>query len=328
MLKPKIILFLFYLGVFSFGITKAQTNLVPNPSFETYTACPVGSDELYKCVSWTSYANSPDYMNTCASPGPMGIPFNWGGYQMAANGNAYSAFATYTGFNSLYREYLGALLTSSLNIGAKYFVSFKVCLSLNSSIQANCASDKMGVKFSSVPFNVFNPTPTNNLAKVFSNTIITDTVNWTRIFGSFVSDSAYKYIMIGNFFDKNNTDTLIMDSGTTCDGAYYYLDDVCVSTDSLFTLQYNTSLNQLQKNESWLLYYPNPFHEVLFLKVNDQVKSPLNVKIYNINSEVVFESDGSRDHELKLELNHLDNGIYFIKIVSEQKIITNKLIKK
>src|SRR5260221_14559404 len=100
----------------------------------------------------------------------------------------------------------------------------------------------MGVMFSTVPYDIFNPTPMTNNATLYTNSIINDTVNWTMIFGSFIADSAYNYIILGNFFDNNHTDTLMITTGFF-NASYYYLDDICVSTDSLFTATYNWTNN-------------------------------------------------------------------------------------
>ena len=47
----------------------AQTNLVPNPSFEDTVGCPDGPGQLYKAVGWYDCTTSPEYMNSCGSMG-------------------------------------------------------------------------------------------------------------------------------------------------------------------------------------------------------------------------------------------------------------------
>ena len=43
-------------------------NLVPNPSFEEHTACPVtiGFQGFSKPLQWEKWNESPDYFHTCA----------------------------------------------------------------------------------------------------------------------------------------------------------------------------------------------------------------------------------------------------------------------
>ena len=199
MKRSKIFLcFIFCLcSLFSFS----QTNLVPNPSFEIYSSCPTQPGEIQKAIGWDSYANTPDYFNLCSSFG-YSIPSNFFGYQSPASGNAYAGFLNYmsNAYAPGYREYIGAILSSTLIINTKYYVSFKVSLSINSLIPSNGSSDKMGAMFSTIPYNTNNPTPITNNPLIYYNSIITDSLNWTRVLGTFISDSAYQYIIIGNFF--------------------------------------------------------------------------------------------------------------------------------
>jgi hypothetical protein len=67
-----------------------------------------------------------------------------------------------------------------------------------------------------------------NYAHVLYPQILSDTVNWTLVSGSFVANSAYRYLVIGNFFSDPLTDTLHVIPGTSL-GAYYFVDGVCVT---------------------------------------------------------------------------------------------------
>lgn len=329
MSKKRKIFLLYFLSLnFSFLISFAQTNLVPNPSFEDTVNCPVGQGELYKAVGWSSYKDSPDYMNACSLPGGFSVPSNWGGYQQAASGKAYAAIASYASkiYGSNYREYAGQALSTPLTLGTKYFVSFKVSLGISPSAGGNCASNKIGAKFSKTIFNVFNPMPVNNAAKVYSNSIITDTLNWTRIFGSFVSDSVYKYISIGNFFDDNNTDTLIMDFSSICNYAYYFLDDVCVSTDSLFALNYQyVGISENEILNSFRIY-PNPVQKSI--NINNQSESKFGIEIFNVLGKLLYAYEDIKEKNFQIDLSAVDQGLLFIKIHSEKFTHNYKLIKQ
>src|ERR1700740_3594612 len=105
---------------------KAQTNLVPNPSFEDTVGCPQGQDEIDKSIGWSSYRYTPNYFNSCDQSNYISVPDNFAGYQFAASGNAYSGFVAYlshtlVGVNN-FREFIGHSLFSPLSIGTKYFV--------------------------------------------------------------------------------------------------------------------------------------------------------------------------------------------------------------
>ena len=122
----------------------------------------------------------------------------------------------------IFREYIGVKLLTPLVIGVKYYVSFKACLSDNPSIVY--ASNKLGALFSTISYSVdsfclppCNSTllPPKNFAQVYSDSIITDTANWTTISGSFIADSVYQYVIIGNHFDNTHTSVILLDSGTS-----------------------------------------------------------------------------------------------------------------
>ncbi len=324
MLKVKQIVISF-LSVFSFLSFYSQTNLVSNPSFETYTTCPVNSNQVDRAIGWDNFGNSPDYFNTCSLNPDFFVPTNWGGYQQASSGNAYCAFGTYQSpiFSaSNVREYIGGQLSSLLSVGIKYYVSFKVSLSLSNTIQANCATNNVGAMFSTVPCTWNNPAPKTNNPPIYYPTKIIDTVNWTTVSGSFVADSAYKYIIIGNFFTDSNTDTLIMDGGSTCDFAYYYLDDVCVSTDSLFSLNW-VGINNQGFKKSYFEFYPNPTSGKLFVN-NFPDSKDCEIILLNCFGQRLKRIEILNGNYI--DLTELYDGIYFLEIKSKNVLITKKII--
>lgn len=305
----KFFIFSFLISNFCFFNSKAQTNLVPNPSFENYTACPSNAGEVYKATGWDSYRNSPDYFHTCSSFTQVKAPQSYFGYQLPSTGNAYCGFIAYYG-SSFDREIIGVALTTSMTILQKYFISFLVSRS-DSNYVAGYSINKIGVKFCTVkPSNV----AINNFAHFYTNTIITDTINWTRVFGSFVADSAYKHMMIGNFFDDANT-TIINDGNGVY--GYYFLDDVCLSTDSIFAQNYFTGLKESGfKNE--IKVFPNPATNEITISVN------VPVTIYNsfgLQIDAILET---KNNTVNIDCSKWEPGLYFLKGMNlNQKIIIN-----
>ena len=197
-------------------------NLVPNPSFETYTSCPAtfGLGGPLQAVPWQPAGDgTPDYFNVCANPGDVGIPSNYFGIQHAHSGVAYAGgYFRYNGFE--YREYLQAPLPEPLEAGVSYFLSFYVSLA-----DMTCGITPIGALFTAEPpigtgFHALNYTP-----QVESNMgFISDDINWVQISGCFEAIGGEMYITIGNF-NEDAESPLDPD----CDGqavAYYYVDDV------------------------------------------------------------------------------------------------------
>jgi hypothetical protein len=305
-------------------------NLVPNPSFEDTVSCPYGSENLDDALDWIN-CSSADYFNVCANPFDSGVPNNFGGYQMPASGNAYAGLITYATISPNYREYAACNLTSPLTIGIKYYVSFKVALAIENVYNpANCASDKIGAMFTTYFYDcdtlVESPFISNN-PPVFTDSIITDTLNWTRITGSFVADSAYTYFIIGNFFDDANTDTTkFFTSFSTYDLSYYFIDDVCVGTDSSFVYNYSyaTAITENYLNSQFSLY-PNPAND--FVNIQNNLQVPFNIHISNTLGQQLYSEQNITSNHLQLNISNYSSGLLFITITSDKNQFTYKLLK-
>jgi hypothetical protein len=221
-------LLLFCIAVSLTLSTKAQINLVPNPSFEDTVYC---SDQgrLSGCKYWVNCRETPDYNHSCHE-GPFDVPDNYMGYQYAATGEAYCQLWTYS-ITGSYREYIGVALTQPMVIGQTYAVSFKCSPGAynNYCLQTN----KLGIRFSTVPFDSANPAPIDNFAHVYTEDVVTDTSNWTVVTGSFTADSTYTFLVLGNFFSDENTDTIVPDSECFAFAVYYVDDVVVMDTSSL-----------------------------------------------------------------------------------------------
>jgi Secretion system C-terminal sorting domain len=295
-------------------------NLVPNPSFEDTVYCPFGSNQLNASEHWLNFGNSPDYFNACTY---LGLPNSNPGFQYAHTGNAYAGAIFFARSNipngPNYREPIGIELSNNLIIGQKYFVSF---FAVNAEVNfGSIASDKLGVNFYTVPFDSCCPPPLINTAKLYTDSILTDTLNWIKISGSFIADSAYQYLCISNFFNDNNTDTLSTSQFPT--RAYYYIDDVCVSTDSLYNETW-TGINQTANTQNTISVLPNPSNGTF--NINSNVLGQFNLTIMDGAGKIVF-NDLNCSNQKEIDINYLQNGIYFLVLeYSDGNHKTSKLV--
>jgi hypothetical protein len=395
-MKKLSFLILFLLCVFYLQ-SNAQLNLVPNPSFELNNNCPTKPGGTYFClaydtvhpppacfdylslssyfdstmIGWTSYRETPDYYNACASGThpDVGVPNNILGTQASYNGNAYIGIVTYnvpmlekkfiydslgsavwdttinhyiykpvwdTTFNRyafrfdslLSREIIGTKLDSVLTIGTKYFVTFWACRVKNHDVNLSYkgANNKLGMKFSTVPYSYWNPVPIDNYAQVYIDSIVSDSVAWTRISGSFIADSGYGYISIGNFFDGNNTSAIdVIDTFPfpVAYKPYYYIDDVCVSSDSLTCYRLPNGISSQQSKEK-INVYPNPFNNIINIEASDQQLN--EIRIYDPISKLIFKEQFTKS--LAINTQAFNNGLYFYYIVNKNGFVkSGKIIK-
>jgi hypothetical protein len=310
----------------------SQTNLVPNPSFEDTSYCVTGSGQIQASLGWQSFAESPDYFNPCTQVPNVSVPYNWGGYQQPSSGNAYGALGTYSSaFGQMnVREFIGTPLSIPLSIGTKYYVSLKVSLSISSAIWTNCATNNIGAGFSTVPYHwSTNPLNVTNNPKVYSNSIITDTVNWTTIFGSFTADSAYQYIVLGNLFDDMNTDTLIVDASASpypnC-AAYYFVDDICVSTDSVYAANYIYGGIKEELVKDNFNVFPNPVDD--YLQIKQTFTKPYDLVIYNSLGQRLYEEKNIDSKGKIIDTVPFSKGVLLITIKSNNQFFNYKLLKQ
>ena len=203
-------------------------NLVPNPGFESYVACPTSFSQIYQAAPWdTPNTGTSDYLNACAPVvfPSVNVPQNQQGYQAAHGGVGYAGLIPYSAAAN-YREYVQAPLTSPLVANATYQVKFYVSLADSSML----AIDRLGAYLSVGavgPVPNYAALPVTPQVESPANAFLTNAAGWTLISGLVVASGGEDHIVIGNFHDDASTST-IPGPGVWPGGAYYYIDDVSV----------------------------------------------------------------------------------------------------
>jgi hypothetical protein len=221
-------------------------NLVPNWSFEEISSCPHYQGEIEKAVGWLTFrgTESCELYHVCGHPDSCGVPWNMYGEQWPSHGDGYAGIHTFSdddGWPWYTREWIGIQLTEPMVAGATYHASLKVSLALGRGAphveRCRFANDRNGLLFTTTHWvqNDFHPVP--GYAQIYGTDVVEDTLGWTVISGSFVADSAYRYVVVGNFFSDEETNWSLMDPNGTGYLAYYYIDEVCVSPDPLYCAQ-------------------------------------------------------------------------------------------
>lgn len=316
---------LILLMICTLGPLRAQMNLVPNPSFEDVLFCPNSLGQIYLATPWENYGISPDLFCAC-SPNGISVPNNSLNYQFAKSGNCIAGLITYRRPNSPNgpnaREYIGTQLTNPLVAGLKYYFSCYINFAFSQS--TNVASNKFGVKFLLSDYDsTQSQLLTTNDAMIYSDSLLSDTLSWFKIHGSFIADSSYTHIVLGNFFTDTQTDTLSFAPFPPPDQSYYFLDDICVSLDSNLCETWS-SIPELGFSSNQLLIYPNPSKDIVNIISSNIINS---IWVLNSLGQIVYYENFVNSKSLSLNLNKLHPGTYVLKVSNEFNFRYHKIVK-
>ncbi len=209
---------------------KAQINLVPNYSFESYINCPNHDGDIVFANPWFSGSknnfgvnfSSTDYFNSC-NTAQYAVPNPTLGMQNARTGNAFAGLVIWIN-NATYREYIEVKLTQPLEARKKYCAEFWVNYS-----GFGYAIDAIGMTFSKDSLLTLLSTPIIKAPDIENDAgnIIADTVGWTRIGGEYIAQGGEQFITIGCFIPDNNIQRFFFTNSIQY--SYYILDDVSVT---------------------------------------------------------------------------------------------------
>lgn len=253
----------------TYSTTYAQ-NWVPNPGFEETDSCTFGLG-LGELHHWYSAFGTPDHLQGCQQYGTAnGLPLNQFAYQQPFEGNSCAGIFTYDGSSGQeWREWLMVHLLDTLVPGQTYYCSFRANAAFGGTVMTlnRLASDHLGMLFTTFDRQWVwgDPYPAAiNQAHILYTQILSDTVGWTLVSGNFVADSAYTYLMIGNFFSNALTDTLHFTSDAPAWARYSYVlvDAVCVSPNA-DGCELSHSVGDLEGVAPFV--YPNPATDALVI---------------------------------------------------------------
>ncbi|MFH2144371.1 MAG: T9SS type A sorting domain-containing protein [Bacteroidota bacterium] len=298
-----------YILIMLLCLTTAKgQNLVPNHSFEDYISCPTVPGQISLAIPWAMPYNTglatSDFYNAC-NTGNVSVPSNPSGYQNAHTGKGYAGIWIY-GLNM--REYLQIQLTSPLIAGNTYYAEMYVSPS-----EYCVAADAIGIHISTNAISGsgdYFPLPYLPQISNPTNSIISDTMNWTLVSGYYTALGGENYITIGNFLDDANTNYLDIDSAAN-NRAYYWIDDVTI---------YNTS--GINKNEisSTLTFYPNPFTNQTTLYLGS-VCLGANLIVVNSFGQIVKQKTNISTKTVTILRKNLPSGLYYVRLIKDHKII-------
>jgi hypothetical protein len=212
-------------------------NYVNNGSFEDRYDCSL-PNPITKAKYWLgidSMYSSARYFSSCS--GLSTVPLNAYTFQWAKSGESYVGDGFFcpppTCSNSYNRGYFRNRLKQNLQHGKTYCVSFYVNITTNSTY----GMDGFGAYFGDNSIDTITKTgrPLTYLTPQIENpinNIITDTLNWTLITGTFVASGHEKFMVIGNFKSDAATNTVLINP-TNLPAVFT---DVCIDAVSCIEL--------------------------------------------------------------------------------------------
>ncbi|MCO6493310.1 MAG: OmpA family protein [Phaeodactylibacter sp.] len=214
-------------------------NLVPNHSFEHFTALPEQDGDFSKLKDWknpsgdnrdTYLHGTPDFFHF-SGKGKAQIPKTSMGVIYPEDGEGLAGIITYNGQDEDlrdFREYVSIRLLRPLEPGREYAVRFY----LSNGIQdqyGQYGTDNIGVFFSSHPPQQIENQPINEQPQLETHEALYSTT-WREVRFSYIPDRPYQYMTVGNF--RSDAQTAIREMGhATFSGkyAYYFLDNFSVT---------------------------------------------------------------------------------------------------
>ena len=310
----------------------AAQNLILNSGFEIHDTCPDYGGLISNSLNWLKAENTPDFFHTCSPPWTMNVPHNIAGFQYAHSGCAYAGFYVFAYQTLKYREYFSGTLDTALVPGTKYHYAYYVSLFNGWLHNKLTAVNRIGFKLSTQPFTTATDSSpaTDNNPTCYTDSIIADTANWVRIEGSFIADSAYRYITFGNFFDSLHIQYTILHGGPTLE-SYYYIDDICLSPDSLSCISVTdtcrppTPAGLPVPPPSAIKIFPNPFDDWLQVHATG-AGMPLELILYDLSGRSLMHEQFNGS--VLLPAGHLLPGFYSWHLLKNNTLLqSGKLVK-
>jgi len=93
--------------------------------------------------------------------------------------------------------------------------------------------------------------------------------------------------------------------------------------DTCSVLQFVQQVNNEVNN---IMIYPNPTNSTFNIKLNTKTPLETQISIFSINGSKIFEKQFYQTNEIRINNLHLEKGVYFMKIKTDEFVKAKKLI--
>lgn len=92
-----------------------------------------------------------------------------------------------------------------------------------------------------------------------------------------------------------------------------------------FTTEFTSSISEINGNSFFL--FPNPTAEVLNIRFEQALEMNVQVELLTLNGTQLIRNELVKSsNSLSIDLSDLSNGVYFMKLISEDNVLTQKVI--
>ena len=178
----------------------------------------------------------------------------------------------------------------------------------------NGTSQNSGVlTVNSAPTPTGNALQTINVANANDATIASLVVNPTNVtwYGSLVDAQSETNPLPG---------TTVLTTGAT----YYAVNTVGACSSTPFAVTVTVTLGNSDFDSASFSYYPNPVKNILNLSYNQEIST---VEIFNLLGQKLI-SNVIKANEAQVEMTNLPRGTYMVKVTSDNRVKTIKVIKE
>jgi len=225
------LLFLFNIGLYAQNNncgTPTPNDFVINGGFEQVSSIPNSLGQLTRACNWLDNANiaTPDFFHRNSQEVDVSLPQNTRGPQTVNpihGGDAYAGFAVQPRvFNNnpvVYTEIIGTQLTSSLQPGTQYDLSFDISRAENMGANPIRVQAYLGSQFT---LNTEHELPNPNGLLLQNATFSNNTTGWDTVTFRFTASAGQNFLYLGGI---SNTIFQNPNAGGFLP-TYYYIDNV------------------------------------------------------------------------------------------------------
>ncbi len=149
------------------------------------------------------------------------------------------------------------------------------------------------------------------------------------------SGSSYSWVVTGGSIQSgqgsNEINVLWGNPGTRTAAVTETSAAGCTELSPLLTVDVDACTGLNENNSEFLRIYPNPASDHLNIALKAEFKTSVEIAIYNTTGQLVrkfSKVNANNTNELRLDISDLTPGVYMIRILDENQLISKSFVKK